>query len=569
MPQEKALVNLTSMEFGEIKESLKAFMKTQTEFSDYNFEGSGLNVLLDLLAYDSQNKAYLANMLANESEIDSAILRSNIVSRAKLLGYSPRSSTASRAVLSIKVVDSSIASASLLLPRGTKFIVRSGALQFIFITLQEYNLLPNALGEYTHSEVEVFEGSLKTFSWDVVQDKRYILPSKKIDTSTLKVAVFESLNSNQHEVFEKSSGLAKIDNNSPAYWLFETDNANHEVKFGDGIFGKLTTLGGVVYTEYLETSGPLANDLSKFSLMGVFSGYENADIAIETINVSSGGADIEASSSIKLNAPRFFQSQNRAVTKRDYESVTKDIYPYAKSVAVWGGEETTPPQYGKVFISIIPVSVTKLTSTNKRDIERKLRERSVTGVTPVILDPKFIKMNLSVYVDVFRNKSSGINNFNSEISTLITEYFSSSFGSFNNDFYYSNLLTLIKNYSRGIAGARADFSLSLVGGISQTEYIFENSIRSGSVRTTTVRLTGQTSFASIEDFSGVLKCQNVVVGSIDYSSGKITLVENLIQETSSGSLEIFVVPSLDDIVAGFNSALILDESRLVVELKVV
>ncbi len=564
---EKASINLTSMDFAEIKANLKAYLKTQDEFSDYNFEGSGLNVLVDLLAYNSQNNAYLANILANESEIDTAILRSNVVSRAKLLGYTPKSTTASRAVLSITIDDPSNLSTSLLLPRGTKFVVKSSSQQFVFVTLQDYNLNIDNTGIFRNDEVEVFEGTIRAYSFDVQDERRYIIPSKKIDTNTLKVVVFDNSSTNSYTTYEKAFGVSKINADSSVYWVYETDGGQFEIKFGDDVFGKKPITNGIVYCEYLESSGSSANDFSKFSLVGTFEGYENAEITVVTVNTSAGGAEAESTNSIKINAPRFYQSQNRAITKDDFAAVTNDIYPYAKSVAVWGGEETTPPQYGQVFISIIPNSLSKLTSTNKRDLERKIKTRTVAGITPVIVDPKFIKLNMTVYADIRRNTTNGISIFTKQISDLIEEYFENTFGIFNSDFYYSNLLTEIKNFSRSIVGVRANYSLSLTGSLITETYSFENKLVPGSISTNKVRLLGETPFNNIKDVSGVLYSGTTVIGSVDYDKGLVTINTKLIQESSSGYIEVFATPLEDDVFAGFATALVLDKTRLSVELR--
>jgi len=566
---EKALINLTAMDFSEIKENLKAFLRNQSEFSDYNFEGSGLNVLIDLLAYNSQNNAYLANMIANESEIDSAILRSNVVSRAKLLGYTPKSNTAARAVLSVIISDPGNTTTSLLMPRGTRYVVRAGAQQFTFVTLQDYNLPLNEDGVYRNDEIEVFEGIIKSFSFDAIEDRRFVIPSKKLDTSTLKVVVFDSYAYNANEIYEQAFGVSKIGPTSAVFWIYETDNGNYEIKFGDNVFGKTPILNSIVYTEYLETNGSSANDFSQFSLVGVFEGYENADVTIESINSSSGGSEPELTSSIKLNATRFFQSQNRAITKEDFAAITNDIYPYAKSVAVWGGEEVSPPKYGQVFISIIPNSITKLTSTNKRDLERKIRDRSVVGIQPKIVDPKFIKINLSTFVDVRRNSSSGLNNFSKEIRDLIVSYFDNGFGIFNNDFYYSNLLTIIKNYSRSIVGVRAEYTISLTASLLDTDYYFENAIVKGSLKSNKVRVAGDSVFYTIEDTNsdGILYAGLTAIGTVNYDTGSIYVNTSIIQETSTGALELFVEPLEDDIFAGFATAIALDTTRLAVELR--
>ena len=565
-----AQVNLTSMEFSEIKESLKEFLKQQDEFKDYNFEGSGLNAILDLLAYNSQNNAYLANMLANESEIDTAIIRANVVSRAKLLGYTPKSATAARAVLSISINDPSKHVASLVLPRGARFTVKSDRQQYTFVTLQEHVLQGDGNGLYKNDAVEVFEGILKGYSFTVDSDeRRYIIPSTKIDTSTIRMAVYDNQTANQYTVYEKASGLANIKADTPAYWVYETDGRNYEVKFGDGVFGKRPPLNGIVYVEYLETNGPDANDFSRFSLVGSFDGYENADVRISVVANSAGGADPEATSTIKLNAPRYFQSQNRAVTKDDYAAVTHDIYPYAKSVAVWGGEEATPPQFGKVFVSIIPRSLTKLTEANRRDIERKLKARSVIGITPVVIDPKFVGLNLNVTAVIRRNSVNGLGNFTAQIKEVVKRHFDEGFGIFDRDFYYSNLVSDIKGHSRAIVSVRADYTLSMAQPITGTlAYEFENAINKGSIKSSLVRLTGSTEYQSLTDREGKLFLGKTEVGTVDYKTGKLVVNTASIRETSAEKLEVFVTPTIDDVYTGFATALVLNKDRLSVELKV-
>lgn len=565
-----AQVNLTSMEFSEIKESLKEFLKQQDEFKDYNFEGSGLNAILDLLAYNSQNNAYLANMLANEAEIDTAIIRANVVSRAKLLGYTPKSATAARAVLSLSINDPSKHVASLVLPRGARFTVKSDRQQYTFVTLQEHVLQGDGNGLYKNDAVEVFEGILKGYSFTVDSDeRRYIIPSTKIDTSTIRMAVYDNQTANQYTVYEKASGLANIKADTPAYWVYETDGDNYEVKFGDGVFGKRPPLNGIVYVEYLETNGPDANDFSRFSLVGSFDGYENADVRISVVANSAGGADPEATSTIKLNAPRYFQSQNRAVTKDDYAAVTNDIYPYAKSVAVWGGEEATPPQFGKVFVSIIPRSLTKLTEANRRDIERKLKARSVIGITPVVIDPKFVGLNLNITAVIRRNSVNGLGNFTSQIKEVVKRHFDEGFGIFDRDFYYSNLVSDIKGHSRAIVSVRADYTLSMAQPITGTlTYEFENAINKGGIKSSLVRLTGSTEYQSLTDREGKLYIGTTEVGTVDYKTGKLVVNTSSIRETSAEKLEVFVTPAIDDVYTGFATALVLNKDRLSVELKV-
>lgn len=560
--------NLISMDFDSIKNDLKDFLKKQDYFKDYNFEGSGLNILLDVLAYNSQNNAYLANVLANEAEIDSAILRSNVVSRAKLLGYTPKSKVASKATISIRVEDQTQQSESLLLPRGTRFSVKSDKQQFVFLTLNETNLIKVSQGVYEAKNIEIFEGKLKAYSFDVNhQDRRYVIPSKDIDTSTIRVAVYPNENSNEYEVYQKETSIQKIDQTSKAFWVYETDNGFYELKFGDGVFGKRPELNSVVYCEYLETSGEAANDLTGFTLVGSFRGYENADISIKTENRSYGGSQPESTTSIKLNAPRFFQSQNRAVTKDDYVALAHEVYPYAKSVAVWGGEEMNPPQFGKVLISIIQQSGNNLTETTKRTIERKLKERGVIGIQPKILDPNMIKINMAVKVTIRSGSNNSLGNLSGQIKNITLEHFREGFGAFDADFHYSNLLAEIQNHSRAIVGVRADYQLSITKEDPKNEEVFqfENSIVPGTLKSSSLKFRGD--WKQLRDSNGDVLLDNLKIGNVDYSKGIIRLRDLDKLEVSGNALELLVTPENDDILTGPGSAIMLDESRLSVELR--
>lgn len=556
-------VNLTSMDFESIRNNLKDYLKKQDYFKDYNFDGSGLKILLDVLAYNSQNNAYLANMLANESEIDTAILRSNVLSRAKMLGYHPKSSTASRAVISIRIEESSLTQDSLLLPRGTRFGANGDGQQFVFQTLQEYNLNKTSPGVYENHEIEIFEGILKAYSFDVVNtDRRYVIPSKKIDTNTLKVAVYPNDTSNIYEVYHKETTIQKIDSESRVFWVFETDNGYQELQMGDNVFGKRPDINSVIFCEYLDTNGPVANDLRSFTLVGSFAGFENSDISINTMNVSSGGSNPEATSSIKLNAPRFFQSQNRAVTKDDYAAITYEIYPYAKSVAVWGGEESNPPAFGKVFISIIPKSLSKLTSSNKRDLEKKIKSRGIVGIDPKIIDPNIINIGLSVVATIRSGSNNTFGNISNQIRDVVLDHFNDEFGIFDADFYYSNLVTVIKNSNRAIANVKASVVLSMTKTVTgdSLEFSFENDLDENTIRSETFDLEGTPQ--QVVSKNGKLILSGKEIGTVKDGKIEISDISNLPKE-----LTLFATPSAQDLFSGFATAFKLDQNRLSVEVR--
>jgi len=564
-------INLVDMDFLAIKASLKNYLKGQDQFSDYNYEGSGLNFIIDLLAYNSQNNAYLANMLANEAEIDSAILRDNVVSRAKLMGYTPKSKTAARAVLSVTVSDPSNTATSLLLPRGTKFHAAVKGGHYTFVTMQDYNLyLDELAGVYHHDSIEVFEGKLRNFSWKNGLGSRFILPSTNIDVSTIRLVVYDSLTSIEYDTYERSFGINKIDNTSAVYWMFETDHGQYEIQFGDGVFGRAPSPDAVLYAEYLETNGPDANDIFRFGLSGGVSGYENDDITITTVAASSGGSDPESTSSIKINAPRFLSAQNRAVTCEDFISVTNDIYPYAKSVSVWGGEEEYPPQYGKVFVSIIPQSTTKLTSANKDMLAKKLARKCVVGIRPVIVDPDYIFMNVTAHVDIRRELVESAPSLADDITTRVESFFTDQLGIFDSNFYYSKLLGHINGYSRSIISSKVAFRLSKIekaySGSREYRFDFRNPITQSSLSSSKFSIFGSQDNVSLTDDDGVVYADGHEVGYIDYVAGVVVVKMNM-QSATNNILEVFIKTDEQDVKSNKNSAIVLNNDRLSINLR--
>lgn len=564
-------VNLVDLDFNTIKGNLKDFLKSKPEFADYNFEGSGLNYILDLLAYNSQNNAYLANMLANEAEIDSAILRSNVVSRAKLMGYTPKSKTSSRATIKVSIVDPTNLSLSLLMPRGTRFSATSGNAQYSFITLQDYNLyLDETTGAYTNSEIEIVEGRIKNFSWDVVDGNRYILPNSDIDTGTLKVAVFDSPSSQHFTLYEKAFGVNSIDNNSTVFWVYETDFGRFEVRFGDGVFGAAPSAGAVVYAEYVESIGPDANEIFSFSLAGSFAGYENSEVTIETIVPSSGGANAERTTSIKLNAPRFFSSQGRAVTTDDFISVVNDVYPYAKSVHVWGGETEQPPQYGKVFISVIPETLTKLSDAAKRNIERMVARKTTVGIVPKLVDPDYTFFNMTAIVEVRRELSESIGSLSQEIRERVIAHFDDELGAFDRGFKYSKVLERINSYSRAIVSSKVDFTISKVlpAKVGSATYAvdMQNALLPGSVYSSRFNATGIGTRVALSDKDGILYAAGKVVGAVDYETGYIQFTA-AVTNPDLNRIEIFAKTLDKDVSVDRSGAIVLSPSRLTVQIK--
>ncbi len=548
--------NLTALDHQSIKADLIAYLKNQDEFKDYNFEGSGLNVLLNLLAYNAQHAAYLASMVANESEIDSAILRSNVVSRAKLLGYTPKSVTAARANIKISISNTREDKTSLLLPRGTTFTSNYDGKTYSWVCLEDYNLEQDEDGIFS-AEIEIAQGTLVAYSWTIADvDERIVLPLKSIDVSTLKVAVFNNATSDEHAVYERSNSVVDIDGTSEVYWLQETRGELFEIKFGDGTFGKAIEVGNYIYVEALDTLGTSGNYHSDFSLVGTFEGYDNSQITITTQIVGNSGADNEQSSSIKLNAVRFFQSQNRAVTKNDFVAVVSDIYPNSTSIAVWGGEEMTPPEYGKVYVSVVPTHKNALTSGVRKRIADQVKERTVAGIDVEVVNPQFNYLNLKITC-LCESSIAGISSVSSGLKAAIQDYFQKEFGVFNRNFYESQLLTLINSFSDSIISSKVEIELSTITENGALEINFYNALQKGSIRSSAV-----TEGTLFDDGEGNIKATNSeeTLGTVDYNAGKITMLADY--ALSDTSTEFFATPQEDDVEAGLLSILLLNDDRL-------
>ena len=559
-------INLVSLDIEDIKTSLKNYFKTQSEFSDYNFDGSGMTVLINALAFDAQQTAYLANMIANEADIDTAVLRENVVSRAKIVGYIPKSMRAPKATISVKIFDPSNQSSSLLLPRGTRFLSGSSGAVYSFITLNDYNLYLNEVtGNYENNEIDIYEGTFKAVSWVVDNDTRYVINNTNIDTDTLKVGVFDSYNTQKGEFYSRAVGLERVKSDSQVFWIGETDGRRFELIFGDNVFGKKPINTNVVYAEFIATSGPATNGYNRFSLAGQFAGYENSQITIATINPASGGAMFESMESIKINAPRAYASQGKASVTDDYSTLVKDFYPYAKSVNSWGGDEERPVKYGKVFICVIPDGGGVLTEYTKNDLVRKLKSRGVAGITPVFVDAEYIKFNVTAYVNVRRNSISSMKPFANELRAEIEKFFDTKFYNFNTSFYYSNILADIENYSRSITSARLVYELSIEDIVGREYFNFQNPIVEGSIRSSKLSVTQNVNALSITDKGGVLYLDKVIVGKVDYDTGLIQITNNTIS-SSDNLIEIFVTPVNDDVIVSNRSVITLDKQRLSIEL---
>ena len=381
-------LSVSDFDFDAVKLNLKTFLQGQSEFQDYDFEGSGFAILLDLLAYNTHYLGFNANMLANEMYLDSADIRKNIVSLAKMLGYTPTSARASNAILSVKVNNVPSTTTSLTMDKGTVFTTSVDGTSYQFVTNQSFSVQPNA-GVFQFDNVNVFEGSLVTFKYTVDTndvDQKFIIPSNNADTSTLKVSVQTSSSDTTTEVYSLVNSFSGLNDTTKSYFLQENDDGRYEVYFGDGVLGKKPVDGNIIVLEYIVTNKTEANGASTFTLSGDIDGF--SDVTITTTGNAANGSEPQTKDSIRFNAPLQYTSQDRAVTSKDYETIVKSVYANAQSVSAWGGEDDETPQYGVVKIAIKPISGSTLTNSTKESIKTQLRKFNVVSVRPEIVDPE-------------------------------------------------------------------------------------------------------------------------------------------------------------------------------------
>ena len=386
-------LDISELDFDAIKVNLKNFLSKQAEFSDYNFEGSGFAILIDLLAYNTHYLGFNANMLANEMYLDSADIRANVVSLAKMLGYTP--SSAKSPVASVDIVVNDATGTTLSMDKGQTFTTSVNGTTYNYITNEDLTISP-VDGVFKFSNVSLYEGTQTTFRYTVDEqdpDQKFIIPSANADTSTLKVKIQTSLQDTSSTTYSQVTGLTKLSSESNIYFLNETDTGKFEVTFGDGILGRKPQQGNIVILEYIVSNKSLSNGASTFVPAGSIGGFSN--ITVTANSVSQGGSEPESKESIRFNAPLQYTAQDRAVTTSDYETKVLSVYPNAQSVSAWGGEDDETPIYGVVKIAIKAASGSTLTTQTKQDIISKLKEYNVGSVTPQIVDPEVTSILLT------------------------------------------------------------------------------------------------------------------------------------------------------------------------------
>lgn len=454
-------IQVTDLDFQEIKSGLKSFLESQSEFTDYDFTGSGLNVLLDILAYNTHYNAYYLNMVANESFMDTAVTRNSVVSHAKKYGYTPRSATAPTATISIQITPTvSNTSGTFTIPKYTRFVTYIDGKVYNFTNMQDYTASKSG-GVFTFNNVKIKEGEAVSYSYSVNLTTNpnlvFTIPEPKIDTSTLSVSVRETSVSSNVTVYTLSTDVLTLKSDSEVYFLQEGQDGNYQIYFGDNVISKKLSNGNIIELVYLKTNGEDSNKANTFTLTTALSGVLSS--VVTPVSAASAGHVRETIQEIKFGAPLNLLSQNRAVTKNDYIKLIQQKYPSFEAVNVWGGEENDPPIYGKIFISAKPKLGFEITDTEKEYVKEViLKPISMLTVTPEIIDVdyNYLIVTSEVYYDKAKTNLSD-SEFISGIKSIIQTYCQTNLNEFNAYFNYSGLENAVTNYSKAIVSNEIEF----------------------------------------------------------------------------------------------------------------
>ena len=600
----------TNLDFNDIRTQIKDYLRSNSNFTDFDFEGSNFSVLIDTLAYNSYVTAYNTNMAVNESFIDSATLRENVVSLARNIGYVPRSKRSSIATVSFSVnvsaaaLGSNFGARSVKLKKGVVALGAANNSNYIFSIPEDISVSPNSAGIAVFSGIEIYEGNLlkKTFIVDDSQpDQKYILPNSNIDTSTIRVSTIGS----SVEEYTPYENIFNVEPDTRLYLIQEIEDEKYQILFGDNILGKKPASGNTIEVTYIETSGSAANGASNFTFSGKLTylqGGTETNITsnisnITTLEGSANGDEIESSDTIKYLAPRVYASQYRAVTANDYTSLIPFLYPNIESVSAYGGEELDPPQYGKVFITIKPKNGDSLSDVAKNTIETKLKEYTIAGIKQEFLDLKYLYVEYDSTVSYDPGLVTNKQDLFSRVITAIENYAKSTdINSFGGRLKYSKLLSQIDNVDKGITSNITNLTIrrNLVPAfntLANYELCYANkfhaevegfNIRSSGftvsgiegtlfltdVPDTDITIPGRplqvepkTGSISVIKFDENNQILTVIenAGTVDYVKGEIILFPINISSTSLlNRIEIGVTPESNDIVAKENLYIVLD-----------
>ena len=576
-----AFNQVNALEFNEIKAQIKEYMKSQSQFSDYDFEGSSLTVLIDALAYNTYYTAVNANLAVNEGFLETAVLRENVVKLARMIGYTPRSARSARTTVNISVQTAFPYPKSVTIGGG--LVLNFTGLDnnnFVFsIPTDTSQSVDSLTGIAAFNNTVLYEGLYltDTFVKDTTQRQRFILTNDRADTSSMIVEVTSGTIT---EKYLQATDITKIDSTSKVFFLEESEYQIPEILFGDGVIGKSLDNGDVVTVKYTTSAGIGANGLKVFENIGTYrDNLGNAitsGITISAVSFPDGGAEPESTEAIKFSAPKFYSAFGRAVSTRDYEAIIPQIYPNVASIACYGGEEAEPPEFGKVFLAIKPKNADKLSLSEKNSVLKKLREYSVAAIQPTIIDPSilYVDMVSFVYYNPNNTRRTPAEVKNLVITTLTTLNSSAEFNKFGGKFKYSKVQNIIDDAERSITSnitrvamrknIIVDLNTRVNYKICYGNRINKQTSTAPSVSSSGFKIVGDdiNTYYLNDDGAGTLRLYYVkgtgefeyvdgLWGSVDYDMGEITINDLIIQSTSvtNNTLQISATPKSNDLVS--------------------
>ena len=583
------VTKFTNLDFDQIKTQIKDYLRANSNFTDFDFEGSNLSVLIDALAYNTYISSFNSNLVVNESFLDSATLRENVVSLARNIGYVPRSKSAARASISFNVTANSTSSSITLQP-GLVCVGRSNDSDVVFsvsesivaTTTVNSGIATASFGSAT-SPIEVLEGTFLTsqFIVDGSLEQRFVLDNANIDSSSIVAYVGSTgVLGKQYKMIDNIVGISSI---SDTYLIQEVQDERYELLFGDGIFGRKPENGAVITVQYIVTSGSEGNGPSNFNFAGNFLGDNGQVITpssiptINTISAAANGGDIESVDSIKYFAPRLYSSQYRAVTARDYESIVQQVYPNTESVSVVGGEEVDPPQFGTVLITIKQKNGEFVSDFDKTQILTKLKSYSLTGINQKIVDLQVLYVEVESFIYYDTTKISSVNDLKSKITSALTTYSKSGdVNKFGGRFKYSKVLNVVDNIDKAITSNITRIRIrrnlnALVNQFAQYELCFGNQFNVKpeglNIKSTGFKIQGTietvyfTDVPNADKLTGTISIvrknasgETIVVvksaGVVDYVHGEINLstINIISTDKPNNIVEVQAFPESNDVI---------------------
>lgn len=554
-------IRLNDLSFDGIKASLKEFLSNQNTLQDYNFEGSNLAVILDLLAYNTQQNAVSLNMIFNEMFMDTVQTFDVAASHAKELGYTPRSARASVATINLKI-NPHDEPASIIIPAGTKFSTAHLGQSYTFSTLEP--VIASIAQDYQANDVAIVEGFAITdvYTYQNSEDQQFIISNKDVDTTTISVSVTTN---GVTTSYDKATSVLDYDDQSLIFFVSSSYDEKYQIEFGDGLVGRKPDTGSTVSISYHVASKEASNGATSFIAAGSIAGYSNVEVTL--VEAAIGGAERETLTSVKYYAPRFYQARERAVTAADYQVLMKANFPEIRAINVYGGETLSPPQFGKAVMSIDVADADGVSEGRKEAYRKFILERCPSTVVPTFIDPDFIYLNINVAAQVDKARTSqSLSRISAAIEQVVIDFVEENLSDFNTTFFFSKLQKEIDASSTAIQGNTTDVDLVYEITLSTTgtqsiQVSFGNAITPNSLVTSIFNVGGARTYLSDDGeglifpttYSGNVATKgNVSVGTIDYTTGVVDL--SFTADSQASVLELIVTPA-SQIVSATNNIL--------------